>query len=217
MIEKFIEFIAPDECIVCKKEGSCLCETCASSMLEYKKPACMYCNELNHDGRVCRRCRRGHDVYKASIAYRYKGVVKDLINLMKYKGRRSVARQLALGLPKLAMNESTIITYVPSDGSARRRRGFDQARLIAKHYARTNRGACTNALARSKHERQVGKTRQARFENVKGNFTATKSMQGAVVILVDDVVTTGATVSECARVLKLAGAKRVEVLAVAKK
>lgn len=217
MIEKFIEFIAPDECIVCQKEGICLCETCASSMLEHKKPACLYCNELNQDGRVCKRCSRAHEVYRASIAYRYKGVVKELVNLMKYQGRRSVARQLASSLPSLDMDQNTFITYVPSDGRARRRRGFDQAYLIAKHYAKTNGYKCTTTLARSQHERQVGKTRQARFENVKGNFVATKSIAGARVILVDDVVTTGATVSECAKVLKMAGAKRIEVLAVAKK
>lgn len=217
MIEKFIEFIAPDECIACQKEGLCLCESCAESMLEYKKPACMYCNELNQDGRVCIRCRKRHEIYKATIAYRYKGILKDLINLMKYQGRRSIARQLALAMPKLDFKKNTLITFVPSDGRARRRRGFDQARLIARYYAKNHSSACSNLLARGSHERQVGKTRQARFDNVKGNFVATKNIAGAQVILIDDVVTTGATVSECARVLKDAGAKRVEVLAVAKK
>jgi len=217
MIEKIIEFIAPDECIVCQKEGICLCTDCAQTALEYKKPACLFCNELNPDGRVCRRCRSKNDIYKSSIAYRYGGASKELINLMKYQGRRSVARYLASKLPAIETNAKTIITYVPSDGASRRKRGFDQAELIAKHYAKSMGDRHSTLLARREHERQVGKSRKSRIENVKDNFVALSGIPNAEVVLIDDVVTTGATVSECAKVLKRAGAKRVEVLAVAKK
>jgi competence protein ComFC len=136
---------------------------------------------------------------------------------MKYQGRRSVARYLALALPQVNFHENTIITFVPSDGTTRRKRGFDQAELIAKHYAKAQRAKCATLLARSSHERQVGKSRKSRIENVKGNFVSLKNATDKRVILIDDVVTTGATVRECAKVLKEAGAKGIEVLAVAKK
>ena len=217
MLEKIIEFIAPDECIICQKEGACMCNECAIAVLKYKKPACLFCNELNLDGRVCKRCRAKNHIYKSTIAYRYGGASKELINLMKYQGRRSVARYLAKGLPQADLDDKTMITFVPSDGATRRKRGFDQAELIAKHYAKTQQIKCANLLARSSHERQVGKSRKSRIENVKGNFVALKTITGKRIILIDDVVTTGATVSECAKVLKEAGAKGIEVLAVAKK
>ena len=217
MLEKIIEFIAPDECIICQKEGLCLCTNCASAALEYKKPACLFCNELNQNGQVCKRCRPKKHIYKSTIAYRYGGASKELIKLMKYQNRRSIARYFAGLLPDPELDPESIITYVPSDGATRRRRGFDQAELIARHYAKTRAIKCTTLLARTSHERQVGKTRKSRVENVKNNFVALRQIDGKRVILIDDVVTTGATVSECAKVLKEAGANRIEVLAVAKK
>jgi len=217
MIEKLIEFIAPDECIICQKEGLCLCVECSQNNLQYKKPACMMCNELNNNGRVCIRCRHKSAVYKATIAYRYDGVIKELISLMKYQGRRGVAKHLASLLPAQDLLGTTMITFVPSDGPTRRRRGYDQAELLAKHYARANGTKHTALLARRTHEKQVGKSRKGRIDNVKDNFVSTQPIAGSRVILVDDVVTTGATANECAKVLKSAGAKRVEVLAFAKK
>ena len=89
--------------------------------------------------------------------------------------------------------------------------------LLAKHYARANGTKHTALLARRTHEKQVGKSRKGRIDNVKDNFVSTQPIAGSRVILVDDVVTTGATANECAKVLKSAGAKRVEVLAFAKK
>lgn len=175
------------------------------------------CNELNDNGRVCSRCRHKSAVYKATIAYRYDGVIKELISLMKYQGRRGVAKHLASLLPTQDLLGTTIITFVPSDGPTRRRRGYDQAELLAKHYARTNGTKHTTLLVRRIHEKQVGKSRKGRIDNVKDNFVSIRPIAGSRVILIDDVVTTGATANECAKVLKNAGAKRVEVLAVAKK
>ena len=71
-------------------------------------------------------------------------------------------------------------------------------------------------MLRSKHTKQVGKNRQQRIDTIKDNFVAIVDITGLNIILVDDVITTGATVAECSRVLKLAGARSVRAVAVAK-
>lgn len=71
-------------------------------------------------------------------------------------------------------------------------------------------------LIRQVHSRQVGKSRTERLKNTKGNFVVAQNVKGLDLLLIDDVITTGATISECASVLKEAGAKSVTALAIAK-
>jgi ComF family protein len=212
MIEKLLEIISPDACFVCQAEGSCLCQNCAKTALVSKKPSCILCNKLNNDGRTCSSCYAKSRLRGASVSYRYEGVAKDLIWAMKYQNKRSIARYLATKL----MPEDGVVCFVPSDGKARRRRGYDQAEILAKTYAKINNLSFNNLLLRSKHTKQVGKNRQQRIDNIKDNFVAIVDITGLNIILVDDVITTGATVAECSRVLKLAGARSVRAVAVAK-
>ena len=213
MIEKLFQIIAPDTCLVCQQEGCCICKDCEKAKLVTKKPACPICNSLNNDWRTCNNCYRKTDLRGAYVAYRYESEIKDLIWAMKFENKRSIANYFA---EKLGLLEG-VVCYVPSDGRTRRTRGYDQAELIAKRYAKINNLPLERALLRLKHTRQVGKGRAERIKNISGNFLATKDMNGKNVILIDDVITTGATVSECAKVLKQAGAKNVWALAVAKR
>ena len=122
---------------------------------------------------------------------------------MKYRGQRSTARYLAGELTLPHSKARSIVCFVPSDGRSRRRRGYDQAEIIAKHYAT--------------HIRQVGLSRVGRFKNVAGNFTVRGRPESRHIILVDDVITTGATISECAKELIRAGASSVWAVAAAKR
>lgn len=211
MIEKLFEFIAPDECLACGAEGSSLCISCERSLLVAKKPACVMCNALNNDNRACDRCRVKTRLAGASIAYRYDGIAKELIAKMKYENKRSIARYFAFRLPivELPLVEP-IVSFVPSDGPSRRARGYDQAELLARSYAKLSGLRFRPLLVRVKHKKQVGQKRLDRFVNVAGNFQPRGgSLERCQIILIDDVVTTGATISECAKVLREAGAKRV--------
>lgn len=217
MIEKLFELIAPDECVLCQREGLCICKICQHEVVTVKKPACVLCNTLCSDGRVCKRCKPKTKLAGSSISYRYKGVVKELVHGMKYANRRSVARFFACKLPKVDISD-VVVSFVPCDGPARRARGYDQAELIARKYAKLHNYQFRKLLVRVKHTKQVGQKRHERFRNVKNNFhTRATNLDGLKVILVDDVITTGATVSECASTLRQAGAKTVWALAVAKK
>jgi len=216
MLEQLLNIIAPDECLVCGKEGVCVCKTCSESSLLAKKPACVMCNQLNTTGKTCPNCYSKSALSGASVAYRYEGTAKDLIFAMKYQNHRGAIRYLAERLPDPKYQLGAIVSFVPSDGRSRRQRGYDQAELLARHYAKANGMEFAAILVRVKHTKQVGQSRGNRFKNIQGNFICHKSVIGKTIILVDDVITTGATVAECAKVLKLVGAKRVWAVAVAK-
>ncbi len=218
MIEKLFELIAPDECLGCGLEGGCLCMACEKTLMTPKKPSCVMCNALNNDNTVCDKCRARTNLSGASIAYRYHGVVKDLIAMMKFENKRSIARYFGSKLPIIKPDSEYIVSFVPCDGPSRRARGYDQAELLAKSYARSTNSDFRPLLVRIKHKKQVGQKRSDRFTNVAGNFQLKAGrLDGQHVMLVDDVVTTGATIGECTKVLREAGAKSVWALAVAKK
>jgi len=212
MIEKLLEIISPDACFVCQAEGSCLCQNCAETALVSKKPSCILCNKLNIDGRTCSGCYAKSRLRGASVSYRYEGVAKDLIWAMKYQNKRSIARYLATKL----LPEDGVVCFVPCDGKARRKRGYDQAEILANNYSKLHKLEFKKLLFRQTHSRQVGKNRPERFKNTKGNFVVAQNVNGLDLLLIDDVITTGATISECASVLKAAGAKSVTALAIAK-
>jgi ComF family protein len=213
MIEKLMEFIAPDECLNCGKEGVCLCDECKSLVLTNKKPACAICNRLDERGKTCSSCYAKSKLSGASIAFRYEGVAKDIVKGLKFENKRSYARFLSRQLPRL---DADIVCFVPSDGKTRRSRGYDQAEMLAKNYSKYNHLEFKKVLIRNSHTRQVGLNRNQRIQNIKDNFVVNYNVAGKSLLPVDDVITTGATISECARVLKDAGAKNVWALAVAK-
>ena len=213
MIEKILEIIAPDTCLVCFKEGLGICQDCADIHLVTKKPSCVVCNKLNTDGKTCKNCFLKSKLSGAGISYRYEGIVRDLVWGLKYENKRSYARLLAIMLPFRAAD---IVCYVPSDGKTRRSRGYDQAELLARNYAKNNKLFFSKVLLRQSHIRQVGLNRAERIQNTKDNFICIADVKDKRILLIDDVVTTAATVSECARTLSSAGAKEVWVVAVAK-
>lgn len=218
MIERLFEFLAPDCCIVCNIEGVCLCEKCASQALITKKPSCVLCNALTPHGQICKSCRTRTKLSGASISYHYEGVSKELIKRLKYQQQRSIARFFGsrLTLPDHATFD--LVSFVPSDGKARRARGYNQAELLAKQFAKSHDLPLQNTLLRKKHARQVGLSRQQRLEMIQDNFvTRGDLVVGKKILLVDDVITTGATMRECAKTLKAAGASKIWGVAVAKK
>ncbi len=215
MLQKVTQLISPDCCAKCHKEGMVVCADCENQHLHRKKPACFYCNALSPDGRTCKRCRAKTNLGGIMVAYRLQDPTDELIYQLKYYGNRSVAEYFARSLSELlAEHHFDILSFVPTDGKAQRRRGYNQAYILAKQVGRP----VVKTMIRTAHTGQVGLGRQARFASVQDNFLVIhRDLAGQRIVLVDDVVTTGATLNECARVLKAAGAKSVWGLAIAKK
>lgn len=180
----------------------------------------------------CGLCRRIEPPFVRAVAYgSYEGGLRELIHLLKYASVRPAAnvlgRMLAEAIEELEhdfQSESVTVVPVPLHRSRIRQREFNQAETIArfamKLMAEPERiTLCAGALERRRETlSQTGLTSHQRRENVRGAFAVARPevVKGHEVLVVDDVYTTGATVSECARVLRRAGATKVWVATVAR-
>lgn len=180
----------------------------------------------------CGLCRRIEPPFARAAAYgSYETGLRELIHLLKYSGVRPAAnvlgRMLAEAIatfdPELPADSVAVIP-VPLHRTKFRQRGFNQAELIAraamKIRARGDRlHLCVGVLERRRETAsQIGLTSHQRRENLRGAFGVAQPelVKGREVLVVDDVYTTGATVSECARILRRAGATKVWVATVAR-
>ena len=178
------------------------------------------------DAQLCGLCRRAQPPFQRAVAFgAYEGVLRELLHLFKFEGVRSAehilgqyAAQAASALPIA----DTLVVPVPLHVRRRRERGFNQAERIARAAARELRlPLVTGCLERTRWtESQIGLTRHQRRANLRGAFRVNKRNRGRIagrdVLLMDDILTTGSTAAECARVLMRAGARQVFVATVAR-
>jgi ComF family protein len=194
-----------------------LCVVCAPT-LETMAHACERCGQSGTEG-DCAACDRRAPLWdRAQAAYVYGGAVADVLHRFKYGDHPALARPLAARLARLPVDEVDVVLHVPLSQQRRRSRTYDQALLLARELARLRGWRFDpGLLERVRHTgRQVDRRRDERSENVRGAFRLAGNVDGLALLLVDDVVTTGATAGECARVLKAGGARRVEVVSVAR-
>jgi ComF family protein len=189
------------------------CVSCGTAFLN---PA-----PLDNSG-LCGLCRRGLTGFDSAVCFgEYDDELRRLIHLFKYSGvaqlARPLSRMLLSAVPRSARFDA--IVPMPLHWTRRWRRGFNQAELIARELARSLGVPVVKALARSRATApQAGLTRAQRRSNVSGSFRVHRPtiIAGAHVLLVDDVMTTGATLSGAAAALKRAGARRVTAATVAR-
>ncbi|MBI3681397.1 MAG: ComF family protein [Acidobacteria bacterium] len=171
---------------------------------------------------LCGLCRRGLNGFDFAYSYGfYDGTLRKLIHLFKYTGIETLARPLAGYLAVALPREDRFDWIVPVPMHWRRRwaRGFNQSALLARELARRTGLKMAAVLRRNRPTPpQAGLSQHERRRNVAHAFTVRRAgpVQGGRVLLVDDVLTTGATASACAAVLKRAGARHVSVLTVAR-
>jgi ComF family protein len=174
---------------------------------------------LDEHGR-CALCRAGLNGFDAAYSYgSFEGELRQLIHLFKYGRIRTLdgplGDLLALALPRAERFD--IIAPMPMHWWRRWRRGFNQAELLARTISKRASVPVRNVARRAKWTLpQAGLTNARRRENVKRAFRVTSDVAGKRILLVDDVLTTGATAGACAAALKAAGAARVAVLTVAR-
>lgn len=181
---------------------------------------------------LCGLCRRLQPPYVKATAYgSYDGGLRELIHLLKYNQVRPAANVLGRMLveamedlqPLFTVSEILIVP-VPLHSRKLRQRGFNQSELIARAALKLKFSAGRFQLIPGLLERQretksqIGLSRHQRRENIRGAFVVAKPLdvEGREVLVVDDVFTTGTTVSECARILRRAGASKVFVATVAR-
>lgn len=226
-----LELLYPPHCDGCGEatfEKSRLCAACWSSLELVSEHICQICSYPlvgNNSTSYCENCtgRQLHFVAGVSI-FRYQGLVRKLLSQFKYKGDQSLKKVMGELLSQTLQEERLVglhfeaIVPVPLYPLREREREFNQARLLAYEVALQLQLPMKDLLCRIKPTlTQVHSDRRARINNLKKAFRLKKpsSLSGNY-LLVDDVLTTGSTLDECAHVLRSAGAKRVWAVTVAR-
>lgn len=221
VLEKIIAVVAPHLCIVCKKEGKLICKQC-SEELEVADELCYRCLRASPGGLTCPGCWTELRPTRVWAATAYQGSAKELIRAIKFSRGQDGCEQLAeslVGLLELAeLPPDVLLVPVVTANQRKRARGYDQAVLMAKYLARKTGIDQYNVLIRRSEQRQVGASRTKRMLQLQGIFTVSRPeiVQNRHIILIDDVVTTGATLESAAATLLQAGAKRVDAVVFAR-
>ena len=206
--------IAPVFCVQCGAVGGWLCSECAEQILWVREQVCYRCGKLSEQGKTCQRCRRHSDLNGVMVATHYEaGPIREMIHQLKYEGMTELAGILAwIGYRELVGRRWNDWMIVPLPLHRRRltERGFNQAELLARGIARQlNLEFQSNRLMRVRATQQQIKLRgRDRRHNVYQAFRA-RDVHNRKVLVIDDVMTTGATLEDCARALKDAGASQV--------
>lgn len=216
-----------------------MCRECLQSMTALEDLLCTVCSErifspcaiVGPGQPLCGLCRRIEQLFARAAAYgSYETGLRELVHLLKFDGVRPAAnvlgRMLSEAIVKLLPQlpaKPVAVVPVPLHRTKLRQRGFNQAELIAraalKLLPKDRFTRCDGVLIRKREtSSQIGLTSHQRRQNLRGAFGVIKPefVRGRDVLVVDDVYTTGATVSECARVLRRAGAAKVWVATVAR-
>lgn len=217
LISRALQFVAPANCLSCQLPGDLLCRSCLTSAPIQRTGTCFRCNKLSPSGRTCPTCRTHSRLFGVTVASYYDGVIKELILALKFGQAQSAAELGAqMLIPKLNAANYDLVTSVPSAPRRYRRRGYNQSALLAKTLGRQLGLPYTELLGRTVEHDQIGANRQERLDQIQGAFYAKRAASGQRILIVDDVLTTGATLSECALILKTAGARRVSGAVLAK-
>lgn len=207
LVESFLSVLFPERCVGCARFGALFCESCRATLKPYAASRPLWHPEL--DG--------------VFIGFTFGGPLREAIHQFKYQHRRRCAAPLGELLaaqmpPDLVATNATIVP-VPLHSARQAERGFNQAEALAEEVARTlNLPLMHAGLVRQRAtEQQAQLDARSRHANVRGAFAWQRAGPPPErLILVDDVITTGATAAACAEVLRRAGAREVYALALAR-
>jgi len=230
-----LAFFFPDNCRLCdspldRHDRIPVCSACLDAPQPYAPEIfCLQCRiafesgaRLDENG-LCATCGSGQTHYSAAYSYsHYEGVLRGLIHLLKYDGVRPLAdhfgRWLALSLPRGSRYDAII--PVPLHWLRYLRRGFNQSDLLAQSLSRrTGLPVISGALRRTRSTpKQALLDENSRLDNLRGAFQVVRpeAIAGRRLLLIDDVLTTGATMNTCALALQQAGAAHVSILTLAR-
>ena len=226
----------PVRCLICgevfaAQGGGPGCPACWSRIVPPAGPWCRRCGrplageDAQSAGPRCGACRRPQPFYRARSFGVYTAELRELIQLFKFSGAEGIGIQLGRRLGALLNSDpdyarAELVTWVPLHWRRRRARGFDQAQVVAREVARALRLPLARAALRRVRNTpaQTGLGGRERRQNLRDAFVVReRRLRGARrLILVDDVWTTGSTLSECARTLRRAGVRKIYLATVAR-
>lgn len=234
MIDTILDWFFPRKCLKCASYGRYFCEECFAEIKLLEKQSCPSCRRQNSDGCFCgEKCREGFYFNQLLVCLKYEhgGTIGKLVKQLKYRFSeelvcvlgRILKFKLAEFSHDLKLKGEVLIVPVPLSRERLNYRGFNQALLLAEYLAeRFEKMAIYDCLSRKSGNLQQAKSgKNERLKNLQNTIfymaesedrevaPAGAVLKNKIVILVDDVATTGATLNECARALKAAGVKYV--------
>lgn len=236
MLSTLLNVLFPSRCPVCdtqsdSHEHNPFCTACWNGIERYTGPACRCCGipTVSRQTTHCESCTEDAPPFARILYYGiYEGALKEAVHLLKFGGLRRLSGPL--GSLLAAAYDAP---FIPSEGDERcvegiipvplsparlREREFNQTALLSSTLSkRLGIPLFLDVLAKSREVPPQTEVRgRERLKNIKNAFTVTGDVTGKRVLLVDDVITTGATVRECAKVLRKSGAESVTVVALAR-
>lgn len=223
-----LDFIYPKRCVVCKKIGSYICENCFAKLSFDVKSLCLICGKPSYNNLTHPACRKKYTIDGCFSAISYNKTAQKLIYSFKYKPYLTDLKATLTDLfyESLIQNENFqkeiakanfIFVPIPLFSSKFKKRGYNQAEILAITLSKKFKNPSQKLLKRIQDTKtQFKLSKDDRAENIKGVFGAIGNVKDANIFLVDDIVTTGSTLKEAARILKKAGAKKVFGLTLAR-
>ena len=221
-LDRLADALLPGSCLLCgaDAERDLICAGCSADLPPTPSPACPQCGEATTHGERCGACLKDPPAFARTVAlFRYEFPVDRVIHALKYAHRLPVAAWLGERLAeRLADDPPELVVPLPLHPARLRERGFNQSAEIARALARyLTRPLDAHSVVRTRATPpQAGLPLKERGGNVRGAFECRSDLGGRSVLLVDDVMTSGATLRECARILHLHGAGSITVAVAAR-
>jgi competence protein ComFC len=233
LLKTLVELFYPSNCVGCgfaQTPGIFICDQCMASTPRITPPFCHSCYRP-FEGAItgqfcCPNCEDRALAFDCAVCvYQAKGVLRDLIHRFKYGGQYYLRRLLseilleAMSDERITATRVDAIVPVPLHPARRRERGFNQAEALAKGVAKRTAIPVLDCIERRSYTlTQTQFDRSERMRNLRNAFALRKNsaVVGKNLVLLDDVLTTGSTLHECAVVLRKAGAESVRAITVAR-
>lgn len=220
---KIVRAILPHHCALCGTGtlNQLLCTSCDADLPHYRAPACPICALPTPDGQVCGACLQHPPTFDRTLAaFSYHFPVDRLLHAFKYSGNLALTEILAEPLAQLAAGhpKPDLLMPMPLHPGRIKERGFNQSLEIARLISRwLDIPLTADACQRTRDTpTQAGLKWKERRRNVRGAFACDLDLSGKKIAVLDDVMTTGATLNEISRILKSQGASEVSAWVVAR-
>lgn len=218
-LDTLLDHLLPQNCLLCEDSSAkeLLCPACRADLPCLPVESCPICAETSPGGSVCGQCLAKPPHFEATYAaFQYAFPVDKLIHALKYGHRLSIAKMLSQSLLKLTNPTADILIPVPLSAQRLAERGFNQSLEIARPLARAWHLPLRHCTRRIDTAPQASLPWKARHDNIRHAFECPLDLSGQSVLVIDDVMTTGATLNEFARILKGQGAIHITNLVAAR-
>ena len=216
-----LQWMTPPYCLLCYDQlefQSGLCQDCWEGLPFIRGPQCQYCARALTRPGICGQCQQRPPTYDSAVApLAYEDPANEMLRALKYHQHLSFARTIAGVMVDAVISQRQkcpdMLCTVPMTSRALRRRGLNQSVFIARFISRAlGIPLCASLLKKTRHtDQQSALSAKNRQSNLVGAFACRRRLDGQHIALIDDILTTGATTNEISKILKAAGAARVDI------